>query len=279
LRRRWPGGLAAWTFSALMLAPTSLALRQGADFAPDRYSYLAGLGFAIVVGGAALAAARLVERGALSRSIARAAAITGLVALAGLGVASWSFAQVWAQSESLWRWAVEVDPSCSVCQGKLGESLIGGAAGFSRVAEAEGLFRRAIALRPDLPDAYFNLGTALAIQGRFREAEVPLRSYMERVPHATAGPERLGLTYLLEERYADAIPLLRSAFIQKPDAPGLRGYLTQALEARARQLQAEGRAAEAEPLLAEFRALGGAQAATQIRPDRLAPGPGRAAQP
>src|SRR4029077_775910 len=92
----------------------------------------------------------------------------------------------------LWRWAVEVDPSCSVCQGKLGESLIGGAAGVSRVAEAEGLFRRAIALRPDLPDAYFNLGTALAIQGRFREAEAPLRSYMERVPHATAGPRRPG---------------------------------------------------------------------------------------
>ena len=279
LRRRWPGGLAAWTFSALMLAPTSLAVRQGADLAPDRYSYLAGLGFAVVVGGAALAGARLVERGALSRSIAWAAGITGLAGLIGLGAASWSFAQVWAESESLWRWAVEVDPTCSVCQGKLGESLIGGAAGFSRVAEAEVLFRRAIALRPDLPDAYFNLGTALVIQGRFREAEAPLRSYMERVPRAAVGPERLGLNYLLEERYADAIPLLRSAFIRRPDAPGLRGYLTQALEARARQLQAEGRAAEAEPLLAEFRALGGAQAAAQVRPDTLAPGPGRADHP
>ena len=281
LRQRWPGGLVAWTFSALMLAPTSLAVRQGADLAPDRYSYVAGLGFAVLVGGAALAGIRLAQRGELARSIVWISGAAGLAALTGLGVASWSFAQVWAQSESLWRWAVELDPTCSVCQGKLGESLLGGPDGSSRVAEAEVFFRRAIALRPDLPDAYFNLGTALVIQGRFPEAEAPLRSYMERVPHAAAGPERLGLMYLLEGRYAEAIPLLRNAFIRKPDAPGLRGYLIEALGARARELQAQRRGGEAEELLAEFRVLGGAQAAGEGRPDPLAarPGPGRAAHP
>jgi len=119
LRKRWPGGLAAWTFSCLMLAPTSLAVRQGADLAPDRYSYLAGLGFAVVVGGAALGGLRLAQRGALARPIAWMATTTGLAALLGLGAASFSFAQVWAQSESLWRWAVELDPTCSVCQGRI----------------------------------------------------------------------------------------------------------------------------------------------------------------
>ena len=281
LRQRWPGGLVAWTFSALMLAPTSLAVRQGADLAPDRYSYLAGLGFAVLVGGAALGGIRLVERGALARPIVWTSGVAGLAALTGLGVASWSFTQVWAQSESLWRWAVELDPTCSICQGKLGESLLGGPDGSSRVAEAEGFFRRAIALRPDLPDAYFNLGTALVIQGRFPEAEAPLRSYMERVPQAAAGPERLGLMYLLEGRHAEAIPLLRNAFIRKPDAPGLRGYLIEALGARARELQTQGRGGEAEELLAEFRVLGGAQAAGEVRPEPLAarPGPGRAGHP
>jgi hypothetical protein len=281
LRKRWPGGLAAWTFSCLMLAPTSLAVRQGADLAPDRYSYLAGLGFAVVVGGAALGGLRLAQRGILARPIAWMAATAGLAAVLGLGAASFSFAQVWAQSESLWRWAVELDPTCSVCQGKLGESVLEGPGGTARVGEAEAYFRRAIALRPDLPDAYFNLGTALVIQRRYPEAEGPLRSYMERVPQAAAGPERLGLLYLLEGRHEEAIPLLRSAFLRKPATTLLRGYLIQALQARARELETQGRGGEAGGLLAEARALGGIQAAGQARPDALTPrpGPGRVDRP
>ncbi len=256
LRRRWPAGLAAWTFSALMLAPTSAAVRQGADLAPDRYSYLAGLGFAVLVGGAALAVIRLVQRGALSRWMARIVALTAVLAFVGLGATSWSFAEIWRDSETLWRWAVELDPECSVCHGKLGESTLGGPEGAARVTEAETMFRRAIALRPDLPDAYFNLGTALVVQGRFAEAEAPLRSYMERVPQAAAGPERLGLVYLLERRYENAVPLLRSALLQRPDAPGLRDYLAEALQGHARELRAQGRSADADALVAEARSLG-----------------------
>jgi hypothetical protein len=253
LRRRWPSGLAAWTYSALILAPTNAALRQGADLGPDRYSYLAGLGFALLVGGGALVVIRLARRGALARPIAAALAFAGVVLVAGLGATSWSFSYVWRESESLWRWAVELDPACSVCHGKLGESALGGPGGASRVVEAEGLFRRAIALRPDLPDAYFNLGTALVVQGRYAEAESPLRSYMERAPRSSSGPERLGLVYLLERRYEEAIPLLRLALARNPDAPGLRGYLAQALQGRAAEL---GRGAETDALLTEARGLG-----------------------
>lgn len=256
LRRLWPGGLAAWTFSALMLAPTSMAVRKGVDLAPDRYSYLAGLGFAVLAGGAVFGVIRLVRRGALARPVAWAAAVAGVAVIAGLGASSWSFSEIWRESETLWRWAVELDPVCSVCHGKLGESVFVGPGGELRAAEAESLFRRAIALRPDLPDAYFNLGTVLMFQGRYAEAESPLRIYMERAPRAAAGPERLGRLYLLESRYEVAIPLLRTALMRKPDTPGLRGYLVQALQGRARELRANGLGTEAESFLAESRTLG-----------------------
>jgi len=150
-----------------------------------------------------------------------------------------------------------VDPECSVCHGKLGESALGGAEGAIRAAEAEALFRRAIALRPDLLDAYFNLGTALVVQGRYAEAAAPLQSYMERAPWTASGPERLGLVYLLAGRHDAAIPLLREALLRRPAAPGLRGYLGQALEERARALQAQGRSGEAEVLRTEARTLQG----------------------
>lgn len=255
LRRRWPGGLAAWTFSVLMLAPTSAMMRQGADLAPDRYGYLSGMGFAVLVGGGALRLIRLVRRGTLTRFMGWSAALAGSIAIVGLGITSWSYSQVWRESETLWRWAVEVDPDCSVCHGKLGESILGGPAGPTRVAEAEGLLRRAIALRPDLPDAYYNLGTALALQGRYADAESPLRSYMERAPSSASGAERLGLVYLLQGQYEPAVRLLRAAFVKKPDAPDLRRYLVQALEGQARALQAQGRSGEAETLLAEVRVI------------------------
>jgi len=255
VRRRWPGGLAAWTFSVLMLAPLSAAVRKTADLAPDRYSYLSGLGFAVLVGGAVLGVIRLVRRGALARPVAWVAAVTGVVAIAGLGATSWSYSEIWRESETLWRWAVELDPACSICHGKLGASILAGPVGAFRAQEAEGLFRRAIALRPDLPEPYFNLGTALIVQGRYAEAEAPLRNYMERAPWAAVGPERLGRLYLLQSRYEEAIPLLRTAMIRKSDAPGLPGYLAQALQGRARELQASGRSTDAETLLAESRTL------------------------
>jgi protein O-mannosyl-transferase len=270
LRRRWPAGLAAWTLSMLMLAPTSAAVRRGVDLAPDRYTYLAGMGFALLVGGAVLAGTRLVRRGVLSRRVARAATVTGVAAIVGLGATSWSLSEIWRESETLWGWAVELDPTCSTCHGKLGESVL--SASNARAMEAEGLFRRAIALRPDLPEAHFNLGTALVLQGRYAEAEAPLRDYMERVPQAASGPERLGLVYLLESRYEAAIPLLRSALTRQPDAPGLRGYLVQALQGRARELETQGRGADAKALLAESRALGGDDAtapAPRLEPARV----------
>ncbi|MGH7317741.1 MAG: hypothetical protein ACREJS_15945, partial [Candidatus Rokuibacteriota bacterium] len=80
-------------------------------------------------------------------------------------------------------------------------------------------------------------------------------AYMERVPRAASGPERLGLVYLLQNRYEAAIPLLRNALIRKPDAPDLRRYLIQALEGQARALRAQGRDGEADMLLTEVRTV------------------------
>lgn len=252
LRRVWPACLAAWIFSALMLAPVSAAGRQGADLAPDRYSYLAGLGFAVMAGGAALMAIRLVRLGTFSRATAGLIGITALVGIMALAFTSWSYAAAWRDSATLWRWAVDVDPDCSVCHGKLGESDMSGP---DSARQAEQSFRRAIAGRPDLPDAYFNLGSALVIQGRYEEAEEPLRRYAAQAPKGAIDAGRLGLRYLHDARYGAAIPFLRTALGQHPDAAALRASLVAALQGHARELQVQGRTAEADRFAAESRAL------------------------
>jgi hypothetical protein len=262
LRRRWPAGFATWVFSALMLVPTGLALRQGADLAPDRYSYLSGFGLALLAGAGVLKLIRLARAGRLSRLVTLTGTAAGLVVLVTLAASSWALSDIWRDSESLWGWAVERDPSCSICQGKLAESVLGGPGGGpARAAEAEQLLRRAIALRPDLPEAYFNLGTALVWQGRYQDAEAPLAAYMARAPGAASGPERLGLVYLVQRRYDAAIPLLREALARKPTAPDLPKQLAQALCGHARRLSAREQAAEADALVDEARRLGADSAA------------------
>lgn len=252
LRRVWPAGLAAWISSALMLAPVSAAVRQGADLAPDRYSYLAGLGFAVVAGGAALSVIGLVRLGTFSRSTAGLVGITAVVGIVAFAFTSWSYAVTWRDSATLWRWAVDADPTCSVCHGKLGESDLSGPDGARR---AELSFRRAIAGRPDLPDVYFNLGSALVIQGRYAEAEAPLRRYVAQAPQGAIDAERLGLRYLNDAHYGAAIPFLRTAVGQRPDAAALRASLVAALKGHALELRAQGRTAEADRLAADSQAF------------------------
>jgi tetratricopeptide (TPR) repeat protein len=208
---RWPAGLAAWTYSALMVLPVSGVVHAGSQLVNDRYSYLSGIGFAMVAAGSVLWVFGLRERGRVSAvtwsALAGAAALTILV----LSLASWTQAHIWRDSETLWRWAVEMDPACALCHGNLGAAITGTELGLARLDEAEGHLRRAIELRPANPIPYYNLGTLLAIRKRYDEAEAALRRYREFVPDSTSGLGRLGLLYLLQGRYDDALPLLERA--------------------------------------------------------------------
>jgi hypothetical protein len=49
-RHRAAGALAAWVHSIIVLAPVSGIAHAGHQLAHDRYSYLSGLGFAVLAG-------------------------------------------------------------------------------------------------------------------------------------------------------------------------------------------------------------------------------------
>ena len=68
LRRRWPAGLAVWLSSAIVLAPISGLVHSGSQLAADRYSYLSGLGFAVLAGAAVPWIARRVRRDEIGRA-------------------------------------------------------------------------------------------------------------------------------------------------------------------------------------------------------------------
>jgi hypothetical protein len=210
-RNRWPSGLAAWTYSALMVLPVSGVVHAGSQLVNDRYSYLSGIGFAVLAGGAGVVVLRLAEQGRVSRATATLSAVGAGLIVVALGVASWTQTRVWRDSETLWRWAVDVDPTCSLCHGNLGSAITSSELGLVRLPEAERHLRRAIDLRPDNPIPHYNLGTLLAVSKRYDEAEAALEKYRALVPKSTSGLGRLGLLYVLRGCYDDAIPLLERA--------------------------------------------------------------------
>jgi hypothetical protein len=113
LARRCPGLLVALLAYLVVLAPVSGALQNGHQLVAERYSYLSCLSWALLLGGALTAAVRG-QRWPLPG--ARRAVVLAVAAwLATLAVVASAQTSVWRDSETLWRAAVDADPSCAMC--------------------------------------------------------------------------------------------------------------------------------------------------------------------
>src|SRR5262249_34672945 len=111
LRSRWPALLAVWVSYVVILLPVLGIVQNGPQIAADRYTYLAGLGWGLRVGGlvrtwwggrsaAALAGPRGLGAGALAVAV-----------LAILAVLTWRQVGVWRDSGTLWSHTLVHAPS------------------------------------------------------------------------------------------------------------------------------------------------------------------------
>src|SRR5581483_8533360 len=74
---------------------------------------------------------------------------------------------VWRDSETLWRWAVDQEPTCAICHAALAEAIVfDSPSGPARLAEGEEYVRQAVSLRPELALAHYKLGTIQMARGR-----------------------------------------------------------------------------------------------------------------
>ncbi len=114
--------------------------------------------------------------------------------------------QVWRDSETLWGHALAVGPSATA-HAKLG--VVRDEQG--RTEEAIAHYRAALALHPDMPDAYNDWGIALAGQGRWDEAVEPFRQALALRPGSVEA--HLNLAAALERlgRFSEAAEHAREA--------------------------------------------------------------------
>ena len=252
LRKRWPAGLAAWIYSALLILPVCGVVHAGFQLAHDRYSYLSGLGFALLTGAAIpwiLAAPRAKRVG---RPVVVATCGLTVLVIGTLGVQSWQQARVWHDSQTLWRWGLEADPRCTVCANNLATLIVNmPSRNSAQLAEAEALARRALALNPSYDSSYNTLGAVLAERHDDLAAEAAFREAMRLAPDRVAPVANLGALYARNGRHSEALPLLRNAWAKDPSYAGLRTNLGFTLRDLGIGLGRDGRLPEAISLLEE----------------------------
>lgn len=187
-RNRWPAGLAAWISYVLLLMPVSGIVAIGPQVVADRYSYLPCLGWAVLAGATLYYCWRLWITGRIGLHSLVLTQSFAAVLLIGLGVLTSYQAQIWNNSERLWRHALALDEKSSFAHNNLGLAL----AGRGAFAEAINHFRRAVEIDPAFVEAQTNLGYFLAQQGAPEEGIAHLRQALKIDPAFANAHNTLG---------------------------------------------------------------------------------------
>jgi tetratricopeptide (TPR) repeat protein len=203
-RRRWPGLLAAWGAYVVILLPVLGIFQSGPQIAADRYTYLAGLGWALLAGGGLLSASRRLPL--LSTGLA-------FFLLLGLGPVTWNQIHVWHDSEKLWSHAVAIDSGSPVGHYSWGLAL----AQQGKLSEAMEHYQTALRLKPDYADAHNNVGAVLADQGKLAEASEHYQRALQIRPEYAQAHYNLGAALAQQGKPAEAIAHYRQALRIKPD--------------------------------------------------------------
>src|SRR3989475_864803 len=213
VRRRVPGLPAAWVAYIVVLLPVLGIFQSGPQIAADRYTYLAGLGWAILAGAGLLSCWRSSRRSKTGTPATWLLASLALCVVVGLGVLNWNQVQVWHDSETLWTHALSIDPQSPIAHNDWGTAL----ARQGRLAKASEHYRQALEIRPDYAPAHNNLGAALAQQGRLAEAIEHYQQALHSKPDSADAHTNWGLALTQQGKPAEAIDHYRQALQIKPD--------------------------------------------------------------
>src|SRR5437867_6146782 len=234
LRRRVPGLPAAWLAYIVILLPVLGIVQSGPQIAADRYTYLAGLGWAILAGAGLLFCGRASRRSTTGTPITWPIAGVAICAVAGLAVLTWNQAQIWHDSERLWTHALATYPQTSMAQNNLGAVL----ADQGKRHEAGGHYRQAVQVKPDYALAHYNLGDALAQQGKLPEASEHYHQALQLRPNYAEAHNNLGLALAQQGKMAEASDHYRQALRIMPNDVEVHNNLGRALAQQGKMAEA-----------------------------------------
>ncbi len=162
-----------------------------------------------------------------------------------------------AEAEAVYRKAIAIQPDDAIAYFRLGSLLDRSDRG--RLAEAEAVYRKAIAIRPDDARAYISLGNALNYQGKHAEAEAVYRKAIALQPNNARAYISLGSALNYQGKHAEAEAVYRKAIALQPN------NAEAAYEGLDRVLKVQGKPPEAEAVYRKAIALEPKKAGTYIR--------------
>lgn len=221
VRKTWPAGLAAWASYLVLLAPTLGFLQSGPQFAADRYTYLACLGWAFL---AAAGFERFWEN-AGSKNVRTAGILLALLLPLNLGARTWKQCAAWRDTVSLWTEVLRVDPASYIARKNLGLALVH----QGLLPEAETLFRSGAALKPERADAHDDLGFVLMQRGTLNEAEYEFTQALNLDPDYPEANNNMGTLLLNQGAHLEAKPYFIRAIDKRPDFAEARANLANIL--------------------------------------------------
>jgi len=226
-RRRWPAGLAAWIFYILVVGPVLGIFQSGPQMAADRYTYLACMGWAVLLGAGLLYGWQIWS--GMRMRVLIFSLVDGLVvaAVVALGFVTWKQTQIWHDSERLWKRALEIMPS-GLAHFYLATAL----ADMGRSDEAIEHFRQTLEIDPSHADSHYNLGKLLLRRGDLEESAAHLRRVVELNPKDAGAYNGLGLIAAQKGQLDEAIGYFRRALELNPSDGGTHNNLAIALAGR-----------------------------------------------
>jgi tetratricopeptide (TPR) repeat protein len=213
LRRRYPATVTAWVCYIVILSPVLGIAQSGAQFVADRYSYLSTLSWALLAGGSLLCYWGRLPGGRGGADLFGLVEGLAVVVLVGLGTLTWRQAQVWRDSETLWRHALSIGTESTLAHYNLGIAL----ANRGALDEAIQHLRRAVESSPNNTGAHYNLGVALSSRGDLDGAVEHYREAVRIDPAHVEAHNNLGFTLARQGKLNLAIEHYREALRLRPN--------------------------------------------------------------
>lgn len=220
-----------WIYYAALLLPVLGLLQNGPQLVALRYSYLSCMGWAVLVGATATAAARLRSKYPARGAAALAALIVWLAA------GTWALQHqiaLWHDDRTLWgdvlvRYPLSADANANFAAALLRDKDFSG---------AENRARFALTLDAANTSANFTLAKALLAQNRPTEARTALAQGLKFNPVWAGGEALLGLALNADGRIDEALTHLQRAAELLPDSAQAQGNVGAVLALRGRYDQA-----------------------------------------
>ncbi|MGZ8520961.1 MAG: tetratricopeptide repeat protein [Candidatus Binatia bacterium] len=238
LRQKWPALVPLWLCYVLLLLPV---FRDGfpvEQVFADRFTYLAALPWALLIGACAARALYVVAVRGMRTAVLISCASILVAGLTTLGVLTWRQIPLWQDAETLWRNAAAVNPTSSAYYNlaRLSESQ-------GNYGDAVASYRRVVELNPEHWDAHERAGALLYKQGKMAEALEHYRVFVQFNPNSIEARENLATALVNQAQPREAVEHLRKLIQLSPEANRVRVKLGTILAV-------EGRLDEAAEVLA-----------------------------